>query len=56
MHEVVWKQAEVNEPIKNVKCQPIHCIHMKAGKKSAQATQNLLGSAEVVFWKSPASL
>lgn len=56
MHEVVWKQAKVNELIKNVKCQPIHCIHMKAGKKSAQETQNLVGCVEVLFWKLPASL
>lgn len=53
MCEVVWKQAEINELIKNTKCQPIDCIDKKAGEKSAQATQNLLDFAEVLFYELP---
>lgn len=27
---VVWKQDQINELIKNIKCQPIHCTDMQA--------------------------
>lgn len=55
MCKVVWKQAEINKLIKNIKCQPIHYIAMKAGEKSAQAMQKLLDSAEVPFYELPTS-
>lgn len=57
MCEVVWKQAEINKLIKNIKCQPIHCIDidMKAGEKSAQAMQNLLNFAGVLLYTLPTS-
>lgn len=51
MCEVVWKQAEINELIKNIKCQPIYCIDMKAGEKSVQVMQDLLDFAEVLLYK-----
>lgn len=56
MCEVVWKQAEINELIKNTKRQSIHCIDMKAGEKSGQAMQNLRDFAEMLFYELSSSL
>lgn len=48
---MVWKQAEINELIKNTECQSIYCIDMKAVEKLGQAMQNLLDFAEMLFYE-----
>lgn len=49
MCEGVWKQVEMNDLIKTIKFQPIHCSNTKAGEKSTQA---MLDFVEVLFWVS----